>query len=41
MLFHCAIQFRGKEIEIIEIFRSHIDGSDKAPRDFREVVMAI
>jgi hypothetical protein len=41
MFFHCAIHFRGKEIEIIEIFRGHIEGSDKAPRDFKEVVMAI
>jgi hypothetical protein len=40
MLFRCAIHFRGKEIEAIEIFRSHIEGSDKATRDFREVVIA-
>jgi hypothetical protein len=31
----------GKEIEVIVIFRGHIEGSDKAPRNFREVRMAI
>jgi hypothetical protein len=31
----------GKEIEVVVISKGHIEGNDKAPRDFREVRMAI